>query len=72
MPAQERLMGKVKGHRPADLWPGQRLSSWLRLWLQRRGWGESGDGADQVARGYRGNVGERRLQEKCTEKGGTA
>lgn len=58
-------MGKVKGHRPADLWAWPVAFILAKALAPETGLGErERTGADQVARGYRGNVGERGAQGK--------
>lgn len=53
-------MGKVKGHRPADLWAWPEAFILAKALAPETGLGErEGTGADQVSRGYRGNVGEK-------------
>lgn len=56
-------MGKVKGHRPADLWAWPVAFILAKALAPETGLGErERTGADQVARGCRGNVGEREAQ----------
>lgn len=67
-------MGKVKGHRPADLWAWPVAFILAKALAPETGWGrERGQGQTQLQEGKEGMWGRVRLGEKCDRRGeGTA